>query len=254
MKPAIYPEAGKIWKNLHKDIDEQKLELDIERHKKMLDIFHINKYYYFVFNIRKGDFDFVSDEVTELLGYQKQEYNVPFLLQNIHAEDQPWFLNFENKVVEFFSKLTLEQIPNYKVSYDYRIRKKDGEFVRILQQVITISYDEDGRLLRTLGVHTDISHIKQYGKPSLSFIGINGEPSYYNVDVKDVFKASTVQITQREREVLCLVVNGKSSGDIATLLHISKQTVDTHRKNLLNKTETANTAELISKAIRSGWV
>jgi DNA-binding CsgD family transcriptional regulator len=146
------------------------------------------------------------------------------------------------------------QIPNYKVSYDYRIKKKDDTYVRILQQVITISYDQDGRLLRTLGIHTDISHIKDKGSPSLSFIGLNGEPSYYNVNVKQLFKATTFQITPREREILCLLLNGKSSSAIASFLNLSKQTIDTHRKNLLGKTQCNNTAELIAKSIQNGWI
>lgn len=38
------------------------------------------------------------------------------------------------------------------------------------------------------------------------------------------------------------------------LLSISSETVSTHRKNLLNKTKARNTAEMISLAIRKGWV
>jgi DNA-binding CsgD family transcriptional regulator len=45
-----------------------------------------------------------------------------------------------------------------------------------------------------------------------------------------------------------------SSKQIATELSISPFTVETHRKNLLAKTETSSTGQLIAKAIREGWV
>ena len=188
------------------------------------------------------------------MGYDTEEVDIAFLLSNIHPEDQPWFLNFENKVLEFFATLSHEQIPNYKVRYDYRIRKKNGTYIRILHQVVTIQFDEDKGILRTFGVHTDISHIKQEGIPVLSFIGLNGEPSFIDVNVRKVFATEAVTLTRREREVLALLIDGKKSEDISKLLFISKQTVDSHRKNLLNKTNCLNTASLISMAIKKGLV
>jgi DNA-binding CsgD family transcriptional regulator len=196
----------------------------------------------------------MSNDVINVLGYHPEEINVPFLLSNIHPEDQPWFLNFENKVTDFIQTLSIEQIPNYKIRYDYRIRKKSGENIRILQQVVTIQLEKDKGVLRTFGVHTDISHIKQEGTPVLSFIGLNGEPSYIGVNVKNIFSPSTISLTKREREVLALLIEGKKSEEISRLLFISKQTVDSHRKNLLKKTNCKNTAALISTAIKKGWV
>lgn len=250
----IYADANKIWKELHNDISDQDLTIDIKAYENWLDLFHINSYYYFVFNIKKGDFDLVSSNILDVLGYTQEEFTVPLLLSKIHPDDQAFFLNFENKVVSFFAGLSVKQIPNYKVSYDYRVLTKRGDYKRILQQVLTINYDTQGRILRTLGVHTDISLLKQNGIPKLSFIGINGEPSFYNVNVKEVFKASIIQLTKREREVLLLLIDGLTSTTISIRLDISKQTVDKHRKNLMSKLDCVNTLELISKALQQGLI
>lgn len=43
------------------------------------------------------------------------------------------------------------------------------------------------------------------------------------------------QLTKREREILKLTVIGKSSADLATILHISKNTAETHRRNIKKK-------------------
>jgi DNA-binding NarL/FixJ family response regulator len=55
-------------------------------------------------------------------------------------------------------------------------------------------------------------------------------------------------ITRREKEVLGLIANGMTNGEIAQQLFISVATVDTHRKNLLAKFEVKNTALLIKMA------
>ena len=179
---------------------------------------------------------------------------MPFLINKIHPEDQSWFLNIENKVAEFFRKLSLAQIPNYKVRYDYRMRKSNGEYIRILQQVITIQHNEEGGVLRTLGIHTDISHLKMEGRPVLSFIGLNGEPSFIDVDIQKIFPEPSEFLSGREREILSLLVDGKETKEIAAELFISPETVRTHRKNLPRKTQARNTSEMIAMAIRKGWV
>ncbi len=258
MKPEAYKAANQIWKDMAKTVSDDDLLFELDVHRKISSIFHVGEFYYYVFNIKHSRFDFISPEMPTILGYSPESIDVALVVNSMHPDDQPWFLNFENKVREFFRTLAYEQIPNYKISYDYRIKKANGDYIRILQQTITISYDKDGGLLRSLGIHTNISHIKsadeKSGKPTMSLIGLNGEPSYYNVDVKEMFKPSNTFITAREREILCLLVNGKNSGEIAELLYISKQTVDTHRKNLLHKTETTNSAELIATAIKKGWI
>ena len=51
-------------------------------------------------------------------------------------------------------------------------------------------------------------------------------------------------LTDREIEIVKLLMKGKSSGEIGELLFISKNTVDTHRRNILEKTGLKTTAEL----------
>jgi DNA-binding NarL/FixJ family response regulator len=64
----------------------------------------------------------------------------------------------------------------------------------------------------------------------------------------------TDSLTPRERQVLKLVAEGKTSRDIAELLSISTRTVEHHRANLLKKLNISNTADLIKYAIRKGYV
>ena len=60
------------------------------------------------------------------------------------------------------------------------------------------------------------------------------------------------QLTRREKEVLGHVSNGMSSQKIADELHISFNTVESHRKNLLTKFGARNGAELVRMAAERG--
>ncbi|BFH64564.1 response regulator [Paenibacillus azoreducens] len=61
-------------------------------------------------------------------------------------------------------------------------------------------------------------------------------------------------MTEREKEVLLLIAEGKSNKDIAEELHISIKTVKTHVSNLLMKCELEDRTQLAIYAHRKGWV
>lgn len=63
---------------------------------------------------------------------------------------------------------------------------------------------------------------------------------------------SQSHLTAREREVLQLVSEGKSTKVIARDLHVSSKTIETHRKRLMDKLHMHSIAELTKFAIRSG--
>ena len=60
------------------------------------------------------------------------------------------------------------------------------------------------------------------------------------------------RLSSREREILQLVVEGKSSSDIAGLLSLSSSTVDTYRSRLMQKLDINDIPSLVKFAIRHG--
>lgn len=62
------------------------------------------------------------------------------------------------------------------------------------------------------------------------------------------------KLTDREREVLQLIAEGRSTREIADLLHISVKTAESHRANLTGKLGIRTTAELTRYAIRKGVI
>jgi len=61
-------------------------------------------------------------------------------------------------------------------------------------------------------------------------------------------------LTEREREVVQLLAEGKSNKEAAAVLNLSPYTVETHRTNLMQKLNLHNTAEIVLYAVRNGIV
>ena len=62
----------------------------------------------------------------------------------------------------------------------------------------------------------------------------------------------TAKISSREREVLQLVAEGKSTREIAASLYVSIKTVETHRRQIMGRLHLVNIAQLTKFAVREG--
>ncbi len=62
------------------------------------------------------------------------------------------------------------------------------------------------------------------------------------------------ELSEREMEILILICQGLSNQEIGDKLFISKRTVDKHRANILEKSESKNTAQLVMYAIKNRLV
>jgi len=62
------------------------------------------------------------------------------------------------------------------------------------------------------------------------------------------------QLTARQREILQLIAEGKSTKDIAVTLDLSIKTVETHRKDLMDRLGIHDVAGLVRYAIRAGII
>jgi len=61
-------------------------------------------------------------------------------------------------------------------------------------------------------------------------------------------------ITKREKEIICAVSHGLSSEEISEKFVISVHTVQTHRKNAMQKVDARNMAHLVRKSFELGFI
>lgn len=255
MENELFREVKEQWKIIAQEAIPPAPELKLAFYKKMLSLFQVGEFYYFTFLPGNYQIEYVSPNISSVLGYSSMEFNIDMMMQIIHPDDLPGFIEFEKKVVEFKTHLNPDKIMKYKSQYNYRIRKKDGKYIPILQQSTTIQTNENGAALRNFIIHTNISTLRPSPEMSLSFIGMEDEPSYYNVlGGKKKLKSARPLFTKREKEILILLSERKTSNEIAEQLFISSETVNTHRKNIHSKANTHTVLELIVKSMEEGWI
>ncbi len=257
MEIVKFNEMKKTWHQIARNSSGNiPPNFEIQIYKKMLGIFHVGEYYHYICNIASVQMEFVSDNITNVIGIQPEKFSVEYLFDNIHPDDKPRFAAYEQKVTEFFNNLSPEKVLKYKVSYDYRLRCADGSYKWILMQTVTLQSDELGSVIRVMGIQTDITHLKTENKCSgLSFLGLDGEPSFYNVAINaPVLLPDKELFSKREKEVLQYVLTGKSTPEIAEILNLSIHTINSHRKSILSKSKCSSLAELGSKSVIEGWI
>lgn len=129
-------------------------------------------------------------------------------------------------------------------------------------------HKEDNYIVKMLEVGAKGYLLKDAGADEMlrAITTVYGGETYYSphvmtVLVRHVTTASTTRassepkaLTTREVEVLKLIAEEYSNPEIASQLYISIRTVDTHRRNLLDKLQVKNTAGLVRYAVKHGIV
>jgi two-component system, NarL family, response regulator NreC len=134
--------------------------------------------------------------------------------------------------------------------------------------IILSMYDDEGFVLEALGngasgyvlkdsdssdlvqAVNEVTSGRRYLSPPLSDRAISAYQQFAKVGTFD--KHDT--LTNREREVLQLTVEGLTHSEIAQKLGISTRTAETHRSNLMNKLDLHSKADLIRYAIKRGII
>jgi DNA-binding NarL/FixJ family response regulator len=173
--------------------------------------------------------------------------------------------------------LALKIIENQEIDIvisDISMPKMSGiELTKIIKakypeiKVIVVSMHNDRAVVSEILMAEAEGYIlKNLGKKellaALTKVADNG--TFYSNDVLKVMMQTVKierrqieeikQLTERETEILKLIVEEFSSDQIAEKLFISKRTVDTHRTNILNKTNSKTLVGLIKYAVKNGIV
>jgi len=108
-----------------------------------------------------------------------------------------------------------------------------------------------GYLLKNSGIKMLSKAIVTVGNGETFFdpnVAFNFMNDYIDKNVT-IGKSNKVVLSKREKQILQLIANGKTSKEIAEELFIAKTTVDTHRKNMIRKLSLSGGNELIKYAI-----
>ena len=220
-------------------------------------IFHTGPYFMVVVNYSSMGFEYVQG-VAQMLGFTQEQFNegkLEFLVNLIHPEDKEKVLGLAVHYYNFLDRQPMDKRMDFKVSINFRLHKADGTYLKVLEQVIGLNMDTEGRITHALKYFTDITHLNYSNEVVFAILDDKNNESQqfytFNLEEKAVPQlkdATTSTFSQREVQVLNLIAKGLSSKRVADELGISQHTIDQHRKNMMRKTGSKNLNEVISFA------
>ncbi len=182
-----------------------------------------------------------------MLGYTQDEFTFELSVNFFHPEDYEIITRLIQAALIFATENNITKEVAFLVTY--RLRHKDGHYIRVLRQSTTFENDTEGKIISNLSMLTDISFLSTSNKVDWRFDAPGLD--------KDKFKKYVTQqyadfFSTREIEVIKLLKQGLKSLEISKELSISKNTVDTHRRKILRKSHCKNTVDLLNFCTQYG--
>ncbi len=223
-------------------------------------LFSAGNTYYFVLNFETYRMDYVSEGTKTILGIESDEFTLEKFLDCLNPEDLEKLHEKESASLNFkLNKIPEEDILKYKTVYLLRVNLKDGTQKTLLHQSKVLNLSNDGKVFQVMSIHTDITYLHSPIDHKISFISSDNKlPSYYSLNTGDSFNLKETKdkfaLTPREKQILKKISEGKSVIEIADKLYVSVHTINTHRRNILRKTDCKNMTQLITNCIRCGII
>lgn len=223
-------------------------ELDNSRIENFLN--HTSSFYY-IYDVSQKTFDFIDEKITQVLGYDKEEFTIETLMSLMNKENLQYFTNHELEIVKFLKKIKYVNYQDYIFRYDLNFKTKSNIEKLILSEVSFLEIDETTKEIKKIIVQQkDITGIKASKLSKLSIISLVEDNLILDVQIQN----DNSVLTKREIEIVNLLALNYSSAEIAKELFLSIHTVNTHRKNILSKTNCNSVLELILLAKENNWI
>ncbi len=164
-----------------------------------------------------------------------------------HPEDiKLWLKSLTNLMTFTMTELNDEQRKRMSYTWNYRIKNASNKYVNIIQNTTPLQFDDAKKPIIGMAhytvldgdMHMDICASAKY---------LNDNNEYETLFYENVYSQKLLDVfTNRERDIIRLIITKNKSEVIADKLNISIHTVNTHRKNILKKINIDSTFELIS--------
>lgn len=228
--------------------------VEIEEHiKKLIELdyfYPYNNTFYCITNTVQKNFEYVSKNFTACTGLSNEkmmEGGMDYFWSLFHPEDiKLWLKSLTNLMTFTMTELNDEQRKRMSYTWNYRIKNASGEYVNIIQNTTPLQFDASNKPIIGMAhytvlngdLHMDVCACAKY---------LNENNEYETLFYENVSSSKLLDIiSNRERDIIRLIITKNTSESIAEKLNISIHTVNTHRRNILKKINIDSTFELIS--------
>jgi DNA-binding CsgD family transcriptional regulator len=242
-------EIKSVYKEVFESYDHPSIENHIQKIIELDNYLPYSSTFFCITNTQDLTFEYISKNMFACLGLTKELFEkegMRFFWSRIHPDDVELWLQALNELMNFtLNEISLEDRSKMSYTWNFRFKNSDDNYVNIIQNTTPLEFDLNDKPIIGLA-HYTVLHpdIKLEVCASAKFLNPNNEYEtlYFNNFSQ---KLLSDVISNRERDIIRLLVLNYSSKDIAEKLNISPNTVDTHRRNILKKLNITSTGELV---------
>ena len=237
------------YKEIFKSYDNPSLKNHIEKIIELDDYLPYSSTFFCITNTQDLTFEYISKNLIACLGMDRNDLKAKgmrYFWSRMHPDDLEQWLQALNELMSFtLSNISLEERGKMSYTWNYRFKNNKDEYVNIIQNTTPLEFDSEDKPIIGLAHYTVLSpEIKLQICASAKLLNSHNEYEtvYFNNFSQKLLSDG---VSNRERDIIRLLVLNYSSKQIAEKLSISSNTVDTHRRNILKKLNIASTGELI---------
>jgi DNA-binding CsgD family transcriptional regulator len=221
----------------------------------------VGEYFWFVANTTNGMTHSAGGMLEKMMPIAMKNFvghSPEILFRCTHPDDLPKLFAFTNFWINYFQSASADRKVYLKPTIYIRLLSVQESYNWMMIQYVENLYDENGNIKFGLTLVTNIAHIKTDGEAMMSLLDTydNSCQLFHCSAPNNVlpYEIEMPKLTQRELEVIRLLAAGLSSKQIATELNIALKTADNHRQNLLHKTSTKSSGELVAYCMNRGFI
>jgi DNA-binding CsgD family transcriptional regulator len=251
---------GEISKQFNELLDLQKFnpeELDYGRLKYHIPLLEridvVDSGCISIFDLYQRKHVYYSPKYASVLGWDPERAleDNEYTNNLIHPDDLPMLYHAGIAFITLGFALPEAHKKDYKSIFDYRLKGKDGHYVRVIEQQLPIELDAAGNVWLALSM-LDISPDSDLDAPFRGRLINHRTGKLYFFPPGEDMPGPAQLLTNREKEILGLISKGLISKEIADRLFISVNTVNTHRQRIIEKLNVSNTYEALRYATERG--
>lgn len=222
----------------------------IDNEPEILDqLMSFSKQFFYIVRLPDLDLLYMHSGFCSVLGYNNIIEKLDQVYNLIHPDDRSVVIEATRKILFILAQTRVPMENSFYITF--RMLNVEGEYVWIQRQTGSFQYDPEGKITTYISIIRDLSCLP--GKSINEIRCHMAGPACQKFEFPDRelkrYIANRSILTDRELQVLRELFKGKTSQEVGDALFISVHTVDQHRRNMLHKTKTKNTRELLNYAI-----
>lgn len=243
-------EIKETYKTIFEAYGKPSLDIHIQKFRELDHFLPYSSTFFCVTNTQDLSFKFISKNLRACLGLDPEELETKgmrYFWSLIHPDDIDKWLNALNALMEFtLANISEEDRKDMSYTWNYRLKHDNGNYVNVIQNTTPLEFDAQMKPIIGLAhysvVHSDIT------LPITATAKLLNSKCEYETKFYSNFSQKLLEggLSNRERDIVRLLVLNDTSKEIAEKLNISPNTVDTHRRNILKKLHISSTGELVA--------